>query len=220
MCGRFASTTPPEAIARMVKAVNPVPNFAPSWNIAPSQQAMAVRRHPKTGERHLDLLTWGFVPHWAGDPNTARKPINARAETVATSPMFRAAFAHSRCLIPTDAYYEWQSAPDSKHPFAFARQDGAPMMLAGLWDIWLGADRSKLRSFTIITTGANDIARPIHGRMPGIVEAGDWPLWLGDDEGDAGSLLRPAGDEILRAWPVSRRVNSPVNNDAHLLDER
>ncbi len=99
MCGRFASFTPPDAIARLVEAVNPVPNVAPSWNIAPSQQAMVVRRHPKTGERHLDLLTWGFVPHWAEDPKTEHKPINARAETVATSPMFRAAFAHSRCLV-------------------------------------------------------------------------------------------------------------------------
>jgi len=220
MCGRFVSTTPAEAIARMVKAVNPVPNFAPSWNIAPSQQAMAVRRHPKTGERHLDLLTWGFVPHWADDPNTERKPINARAETVAASPMFRAAFAHNRCLIPTDAYYEWQAAPDGKQPYAFARQDGAPMMLAGLWDIWQGADGARLRSFTLITTDANDIARPIHGRMPAIIETEDWPLWLGDDEGDAGALLRPAGGDILRAWPVSRRVNSPANNDAHLLEEK
>ena len=94
------------------------------------------------------------------------------------------------------------------------------MMLAGLWDIWQGEDGARLRSFTIITTGANETARPIHDRMPVIVEAGDWPLWLGDDEGDARELLRPAGDEILRAWPVSRRVNSPANNDAHLLDER
>ena len=87
----------------MVKAINPVPNVAPSWNIAPSQQAMAVRRHPKAGERHLDLLTWGFMPHWADDPRAERKPINARAETVAKSPMFRAAFAHNRCLVPADA---------------------------------------------------------------------------------------------------------------------
>ncbi|HQT74958.1 MAG TPA: SOS response-associated peptidase [Acidiphilium sp.] len=220
MCGRFVSTTPPEAIVRMVKAVNPVPNVAPSWNIAPSQQAMAVRRHPKTGERHLDLLTWGFVPHWADDLKTERKPINARAETVATSPMFRAAFAHNRCLVPANAYYEWQAAPDGKQPYAFARKDGAPMMLAGLWDVWQGAAGARLRSFTLITTSANEIARPIHDRMPVIVEAGDWPLWLGDDEGDPGALLRPAGDEILKAWPVSRRVNSPANNDAPLMDER
>ena len=219
MCGRFVSTTPPGVIARMVKAVNPVPNVAPSWNIAPSQQAMAVRRHPKTGERHLDLLTWGFVPHWADDPNTERKPINARAETVATSPMFRAAFAHNRCLVPADAYYEWQATPDGKQPYAFARQDSAPMMLAGLWDVWQRAAGARLRSFTLITTSANDTARPIHDRMPVIVEAGDWPLWLGDDEGNAGELLRPAGDEILKAWPVSRRVNSPAANDAQLVEE-
>jgi putative SOS response-associated peptidase YedK len=219
MCGRFVTTTPAEAIARMVKAVNPVPNVAPSWNIAPSQQAMAVRKHLKTGERHLDLLTWGFVPHWADDLKTERKPINARAETVASSPMFRTAFAHNRCLVPADAYYEWRAAPDGKQPYAFARQDGAPMMLAGLWDIWQGTDGVRLRSFTLITTDANDIARPIHDRMPVIVEAEGWPLWLGEEDGDAGALLCPAGAAILKAWPVSRRVNSPANNDAQLLDE-
>lgn len=218
MCGRFASTTPAAAIARMVKAVNPVPNVAPSWNIAPSQQAMAVRRHPKTGERHLDLLTWGFVPHWAEDPKTERKPINARAKTVSTTPMFRAAFAHNRCLVPADAYYEWQVLPDGKHPYAFARRDEAPMMLAGLWDIWTGKDGEKLRSFTLITTEANGVARPIHDRMPVTVEAEDWPLWLGEAEGDARVLLRPGDETILKAWPVSRRVNSPRNNDAQLLD--
>ncbi len=185
----------------MVKAVNPVPNVAPSWNIAPSQQAMAVRRHPKTGERHLDLLTWGFVPHWADDPNTERKPINARAETVATSPMFRAAFAHNRCLVPADAYYEWKAAPDGKQPYAFARQDGEPMMLAGLWDVWQGDGDARLRSFTLITTSANEIARPIHDRMPVIVEAGDWPLWLGDDEGDQGSCCGPQAMKVSKLGP-------------------
>jgi len=218
MCGRFASYTPPEAIAQMVKAMNPVPNVAPSWNIAPSQQAMAVRRHPKTGERHLDLLTWGFVPHWADDPKAERKPINARAETVATTPMFRAAFAHNRCLVPADAYYEWQVTDGGKHPYAFARKDGAPMLLAGLWDVWQGENGTRMRSFTLITTTANATARPIHDRMPAIVEAGDWPLWLGDVEGDAKTLLRPAGD-VLHCWPVSRRVNSPANNDADLLSK-
>lgn len=203
----------------MVKAVNPVPNVAPSWKLAPSQQAMVVRRHPKTRERHLDLLTWGFVPHWADDLKTERKPINARAETVATTPMFRASFAHNRCLVPADAYYEWQAVPDGKQPYAFARQDGTPMMLAGLWDVWQGTDGVKLRSFTLITTDANDVAQPVHDRMPVIVEAESWPLWLGEEDGNARVLLRPAGDAILKTWPVSRRVNSPANNDAQLLDE-
>lgn len=219
MCGRFARFTPPAAVARLVKAVNPVLNVAPSWNVAPSQQAMTVRRHPKTGERHLDLLTWGFIPHWAKDPKAERKPINARAETVATSPMFRAAFAHNRCLVPADAYYEWQTAPDGKRPFAFARQDQTPMMLAGVWDILQDEGRAAIRSFALLTTAANDTARPIHDRMPVIVESGDWPVWLGDEEGDASVLLHPAGDDVIRTWPVSRRVNSPANNDADLLEE-
>jgi putative SOS response-associated peptidase YedK len=127
--------------------------------------------------------------------------------------------AANRCLVPADAYYEWQAVPGGKQPYAFARQDGAPMMLAGLWDVWQGADGARLRSFTLITTAANDIARPIHDRMPVIVEAEGWPLWLGEEDGDAGALLRPAGAAILKAWPVSRRVNSPANNDAQLLDE-
>jgi putative SOS response-associated peptidase YedK len=121
--------------------------------------------------------------------------------------------------VPADAYYEWQNAPDGKQPFAFARQDGAPMMLAGLWDIWQGADGARLRSFTLITTDANDVARPIHDRMPVIVEAEGWPLWLGEEGGDARAPLRPASHGILKVWPVSRRVNSPSNNDAQLLEE-
>jgi len=218
MCGRYASYTPPAAIARLVNAMPPVPNVAPSWNVAPSQQAMAVRRHPKTGERHLDLLTWGFVPHWAEDPKAERKPINARGETVATTPMFRAAFTHNRCLVPADAYYEWQATDGGKQPYAFARRDGAPMMLAGLWDIWKGHGAELIRSFTIITTSANVIARPIHDRMPVIIEAKGWPVWLGDGGGNPSDLIRAPGDDVLRVWPVSRRLNSPGNNEAGLLE--
>ena len=191
--------------------------MAPNWNVTPSQQALVVRRHPKTGERHLDLLTWGFVPHWADAPKAGHKPINARAETVATSPMFRAAFAHSRCLVPADAYYEWQAGPDGKHPYAFARRDGAPMMFAGIWDIWHDEGGARLRTFAILTTDANALAHPVHDRMPVIVEPDGWPLWLGDVEGDPKTLLHPAGD-VLRCWPVSQRVNSPTNNDAALLE--
>src|ERR1035437_312296 len=107
MCGRYASFLPAEAIVRLFRTVNPLPNVAASWNVAPSQNAMVVRRHPETGERHLDLLTWGLVPHWTMDIHQARRPINARAETVATSPMFRAALVSRRCLVPADAFYEW-----------------------------------------------------------------------------------------------------------------
>ena len=125
MCGRYASFLPPEAIARLFHTAGALPNVAPSWNVAPSQQGMAVRRHPETGERHLDLLTWGLVPHWTKDLRAARRPINARAETVETSPMFRDAFARRRALLPAQAFYEWQRTETApKQPYAIARRDG------------------------------------------------------------------------------------------------
>src|SRR6185312_14916296 len=102
MCGRYASFLPPEATARIFRTVNPLLNLKPSWNVAPTQEAMVVRRHPDSGDRHLDLLKWGLLPGWTKDPARARRPINARAETIATSGMFRSAFATRRCIVPAD----------------------------------------------------------------------------------------------------------------------
>ena len=146
--------------------MNPVPNVAPSWNVAPTQNATVVRRHPETGERHLDLLTWGLVPHWTKDIHQARRPINARAETVATSAMFRGALAQRRCLVPADAFYEWKAMPGGKQPYAIARQDGAPLAFAGLWEGWRWPNGDVLRTFAIITTEANATMTDIHDRMP------------------------------------------------------
>lgn len=124
MCGHFATIQPVEPIRKLFGAVNSAPADArPSRNIAPSQPALAVRRHPETGERRIDLLVWGLVPHWARDIREARRPINARAETVATSPMFKRAFASRRCLVPVDAWYEWQVTPGGTHPQEWARPD-------------------------------------------------------------------------------------------------
>src|SRR4051812_21808819 len=127
MCGRYASFLPAEAVARLFHTVNPLPNIAASWNVAPTQDAMVVRRHPDTGDRHLDLLKWGLLPIWTKDPAKAKRPINARAETVTTSGMFRGAFQQRRCLVPADAFYEWKALVDGKQPYAIARQDGQPM---------------------------------------------------------------------------------------------
>ena len=219
MCGRFASTTPPASVATLFKTVGPVPNAAPSWNIAPSQPAMVVRRHPETGERHLDLLTWGLVPHWTKELAKARKPINARAETVATSPMFREAFHRGRCIVPADAFYEWQAQEAGpKQPYAIARRDGELLAFAGLWEGWRGPAGEILRTFTIIVTAANEDLAPIHDRMPVILEQRDWPAWLGEQEADPTELLRPAEAGTVRIWPVSTRVNKPANNDAALLE--
>ncbi len=217
MCGRFASTLPPEALARIFGTVNPVPNTAATWNLAPSQAAMVVRRHPD-GERHLDLLTWGLLPYWTKDPAKAPRPINARAETVVTSGMFKGAFHARRCIVPAAAFYEWRKTSGPKQPFAFARQDGQPIAFAGLWEGFRWPSGEIARSFTIVTTSANAMMRPIHDRMPVVLEAADWPVWLGEQGGDPAALLRPAGNEVLKLWPVSPRVNSPKNDTADLLD--
>lgn len=223
MCGRYASYLPPEAVARIFRTVNPLPNIEPNWNMAPSLDAMVVRRHPQAGERHLDLLNWGLLPYWTkGDPRKARRPINAKAETIATLPTFRDAFARRRCLMPASAFYEWQPVPGqkTKQPFAIARQDGQPMAFAGLWEGWRGEGGEVLRTFAIITTDANQVMTPIHNRMPVILEEADWPLWLGETGGrDLAELLRPAANDVLRLWPVSRAVSNVRNNGPELLEQ-
>ncbi len=219
MCGRYAAFLPAEAVARLFHTVNPLPNVAASWNVAPSQDAMVVRRHPETGARHLDLLKWGLVPHWTKAPAQTQRPINARAETVATSGMFRSAFAQRRCIVPADAFYEWQVQATGKQPYAIARLDGQPMAFAGLWEGYRAPDGTVLRTFTIVTTQASAEMTPLHSRMPVILEAADWPAWLGEAETNPATPLHPSPEGTLRFWPVSRAVNTPRNNTADLLEQ-
>jgi putative SOS response-associated peptidase YedK len=217
MCGRFVSQLTPDALAAMFHTVNPMPNLAPNWNVAPTDGVMIVRCHPHTGERHLDVLHWGLVPHFVKDLKTARKPINARAETLPGSGMFRSAFAQRRCLVPADAFYEWKTLPSGKQPYAIGRNDGQPVVFAGLWEGWRGPEGQVLRTFALITCAANATMRALHERMPVILQAEDWATWLGETPGDVGALLRPVDDAVLRLWPVGREVNSVRNNGAGLL---
>jgi putative SOS response-associated peptidase YedK len=216
MCGRFASVLPPEAIRALFRTTGVPPNLPANWNVAPTQDTMVVRWHAETAERRLDALRWGFIPRFNRDPKGGRKPINARAETVATSGLFRDAFAHRRCLIPADAFYEWQQDA-ARQPYAIARADGQPLALAGIWDGWRQPDGSALRSFAIVTTAANAPMAALHHRMPVIVEPEDWPAWLGETPADAASLLHHAAADVLRFWPVSRQVNRVANNTPDLL---
>ncbi len=217
MCGRYASFLPAEALRTLFQTVNPTPNWEPTWNMAPTRDAPVVRLHPQTRERHLDLLRWGLLPRWAKDPKTTRQPINARAETLATSPMFRDALARRRCLVPADVFYEWQATEAGKQPYAIARADGQPMAFAGLWEGWRGPDGTVLRTFAIVTTDANSLLLPLHERMPVILEPADWPVWLGEREGDTTSLLRPSLAE-LRVWRIGKAVNNVRNDSAALLE--
>ena len=218
MCGRYASFLPAEAVARLFHTVNPTPNVAPSWNVAPTQSAMVVRRHPESGERYLDLLQWGLLTSWTKDPVKAQRPINARCETVATSGLFRGAYKARRCIVPADAFYEWKAVEGGKQPYAIARQDGQPLAFAGLWEGFKWPEGMVTRSYTIITTTPNAEMVDLHNRMPVILEPDDWPAWLGEVEADPATLLHPSPDGTLRTWPVSKRVGSPRNNDAALLE--
>jgi putative SOS response-associated peptidase YedK len=219
MCGRYASFLPPDLIARLFGTTNALPNLKPTWNMAPTMDAAVVRRNPDSGERHLDLLTWGFVPAFTRSLKEARRPVNARAETVASSAMFRNAFAKRRCIVPAGAFYEWQAGAAGKTPYAIARADGDPMAFAGIWEGWRSPDGDILRTFAILTTTANAQMAVLHERMPVILEPADWPGWLGETEVDAASLLRPLPEGVLRTWPVDKRVGNVRNDGPELLLE-
>jgi putative SOS response-associated peptidase YedK len=216
MCGRYASFLPPEVLARLLKAVNPLPNLQPTWNMAPTLGAPVVRRHGD--ERHLDVLKWGLVPSFTKDIDRARKPINARCETVATSGMFRSAFAERRCLVPAPIYYEWRTDADRKVPFAVARTDGNPVVFAGMWESWTSPEGEQLLTFATITTNANRRLSVIQDRMPVILEQNDWPLWLGETAGDARGLLRPAAEDVLTFWPIDPKVGNVRNDGPDLIE--
>jgi len=186
--------------------------------MAPTQDGPVIRLHPETRARQLDLLRWGLLPHWArGDPKKIRQLINARAETVATLPTFRDAFARRRCIVPIDGFYEWQVRPEGKQPHAIVRADGRIMALAGIWEGWRGPDGQAIRSYAVVTTTAADSLGHLHERMPVILEEADWAAWLGEEPGEPSALLRPSATP-LRIWPVSSRVNNVRNNGPDLIE--
>lgn len=221
MCGRYFQQRGPASVAAYFEAVNATPNLAPSWNRAPTQDGLVLRRHPETGARHLDVLRWGLVPRWAKDPTVGSRMINARSESLAERPAFRDAFARRRCLVTADGFYEWRAEGKAKQPFAVAMADGAPMPLAGLWEGWRGPEGEVLRTFTVVTTEANPRLAAMHPRMPVILPREAWPTWLGErqaDEAELRALLVPFPPERLAVWPVSARVNKVAENDRGLLE--
>lgn len=220
MCGRYILQRDPAGLATYFENGAPTPNFAASWNVAPTQEGLAVRRHPQTGARHLDVLRWGLVPHWAKDATGAARLINARSETILEKPSFRDAFLKRRCLVPMDGFYEWHAEGKVKRPFAVALRDGAPMAVAGLWEGWKQPDGSWLRTYTVITTASAGRQALMHPRMPVILPREAWARWLGDapaGEEELLDLMRPAEDSLLAFWPVDSRVGRVAENDAGLL---
>src|SRR5262249_23577950 len=177
MCGRFTRTAASkETLADLFQLSDP-PGLLPLFNIAPTQPVAAVRVVPGGHEREMVALRWGLIPSWANDPKIGYKMINARAETAATKPSFRSAFRSRRCLLVADGYYEWQKQAGAKQPFYIRLKGGKLFAFAGLWERWAPTDGEAIESCTILTTAANELTKPIHDRMPVIVDPRDYGQW-------------------------------------------
>ncbi len=197
-----------------------MPWFAPTYNAAPQSVQPVVRLNRDSGKREIALLRWGLVPFWARDAKLGYTTINARAEEVAAKPAFREALKRRRCLVPADAFYEWQRLdPKTKRPYAIALRSGEPYAFAGLWERWRPKEGEVLETFTIITTDPNEVMEPLHDRMPVILEPQNYTRWLdaGDPAQPPVDLLRPYPAEKMLAWPISDRVGNVRNNDPELL---
>lgn len=204
MCGRMAITLPHDAMAQMFGAApaNDLP-AVPNYNVCPTVQVAAVRSD--AGQRRYAPVRWGFVPHWYKAPNGGPLLINARAETIAEKPAFKAACRARRCIIPAAGFYEWTRLADgTKLPWYIKRADGAPLAFAAIWQDWgdLGPTSA------IVTTAANAAMGEIHHRIPVILEQGDWGKWLGEEGTGAAALMQATGEDTLTFHRVDRAVNS------------
>ncbi|MCW2315905.1 putative SOS response-associated peptidase YedK [Rhodoblastus acidophilus] len=216
MCGRFALTAPPEAVRAYFRFLEQ-PNFPPRYNIAPTQPIALVAA--RRDGRHFMLARWGFLPGFVKDVKKFPLLINARAETLAEKPSFRAALRRRRCLIPADAWYEWRAnLSGPKTPFLFRRADGGLLAFAGLWETYLDPSGGEIDTVCVITTSANGATAAIHDRMPAILAPEDFDAWLNPDETVAPrlALLRPAPDDAIAFHAISPRINRAGEEGAEL----
>ncbi len=215
MCGRFAFYSPSEATAALF-GVAGAPPVEPRYNIAPTQYIAAIR-DAESGDRELAMLRWGLIPFWAKDPSIGNRMINARAETVAEKPSYRAAYKHRRCIVLADGFYEWQRDGSVKTPWFISQKSGEPMAIAALWENWHDKSSDEhVQSTTLITTAANEFMSSLHHRMPMVLDPEAVEDWLGGDNEmiEHATNLGPP----LRAWPVDRRVNNARNQGEDLVE--
>lgn len=218
MCGRYVVNTTKEILKKKFK-VKDVPDMKlQRFNIAPTQNIPVVRF--VEGEREISLLHWGLIPSWAKDEQLAAKMINARSETVTEKPSYKKAFQQRRCLIPASGFYEWKKTREGKEPFYFYMKDNGLLAFAGLWDSWRNPDNELIESCTILTTEANDVLKPVHDRMPVILNESDYDLWLDADVRKQDlrlELLNPFSAQEMKSHSVSTLVNSPKNDDVSCI---
>lgn len=225
MCGRYGRRADKQRIAEWMQTHNTNvfddSYFAPSYNVAPQSLQPVVRLDSATGHRELTVMRWGLVPFWAKDSKIGYSTINAKSETVTSSPAFREAMKRRRCLVPAEWFYEWQKIDaKTKQPYAIGLRDGSLFAFAGLWETW--RDRTKaqvLETYTVLTTDPNEIMEPIHNRMPVILTPKDYQRWLAPGEPThlPTDLLRPYPAEEMKAWKVGSAVGNVRNNATELI---
>lgn len=223
MCGRFTAKLTWQQLHDLyeIDAPEPAPDeldLKPRYNIAPTQTVPIVRLN-SAGRREIAFLRWGLIPFWSKDAKIAYRTINARAETVATAPAFRAAFKKRRCLVPASGFYEWKKLADGdKQPYFIGLRDGAPFAFAGLWERW-DKGEAPVETFTIITGEPNSLVAPLHNRMPVILEPDHYEPWLAAaDPAIPQALLQPFPAQLMTAYRVGKRVNNARNDDAAMME--
>ena len=209
----MANTLPPDSVARLFSATpaNALPPV-PDYNLCPTQQVAVVTADPG---RRLRPMRWGFLPAWYKSPTDGPLLINARAETIAEKPAFRAAVRARRCLVPVTGFYEWHRTKEARLPWFVRRADHTPLVLAGIWQDW-GED--ALPTFAVVTTEANAAMAPIHHRIPVVIEQPDWGLWLGEQGHGAAVLMKPPAEDVLEFHRVSTAVNSNRAEGPELIE--
>ena len=217
MCGRFAITLPDDAMAALFDAVpsNDLP-ATPNYNVCPTNQVHTVTS--EAGGRRLRPMRWGFLPHWYKSPTDGPLLINARAETIAEKPAFRAACRERRCLIPATGFYEWtKDADGNRLPWYIHPSEGDVLAFAGVWQVWEKGDDAFV-TCAIVTTAANRAMSAIHHRMPVVLDAEDWPLWLGEAGKGAATLMTAAPEDTLTFHRVDPKVNSNRASGPELIE--
>jgi putative SOS response-associated peptidase YedK len=223
MCGRMTMRADPSDVARIFDAEVRDPagllELGPRYNVAPTQPIEVVVQ--RDDGRFIELHRWGLVPSFANSVSAGNRLINARAETVATSPAFRTSFARRRCIIPADGFYEWRREEARKQPFLIHAADDRLLAFAGLWAPWRDPVTGEwVLSAAVVTTRANGVVGRLHDRMPVILEPSEWPIWADPEIRDPGlltDLLRPAADALLTLTAVSSLVNNANNEGPELL---
>jgi putative SOS response-associated peptidase YedK len=222
MCGRYRLTAK-ERYLRDHFGLDEDPSWIPRWNIAPTQNIPVVRQDKKEPRRTFGLVRWGLIPYWAKDASIGFKTINAMSETAAEKPAFRDAMRRRRCLIPADSFYEWKRlGPKEKQPYNFGMMDDSVFAFAGLWEHWKDAAGEFVETCTILTTKPNSLVADVHDRMPVILRAADYDLWLDPGMTDAALVadcLKPFDARLMKKYPVSTRVNRPANDDQECARE-